>query len=206
MIKTEIIKSSHPVALRHAVDILRHGGVVAFPTDTVYGLAVTPYTAETVERLFTVKGRNSSRAIAILIGQLDQLSKVTTNISEIAQRLVKHFWPGPLTLVVPKHESLPDVISPNQTVGVRMPDHPFALRLLNEIGPLAVSSANLSGADNTTTASEVMSQLKGRVDLILDGGVTPGGIPSTVVDCTGINLSILRPGPLTLDELENALR
>lgn len=206
MIKTELIRADHPVALRHAADVLQHGGMVAFPTDTVYGLAALPFSVDTVEQLFTAKGRLSSRAIAILVGKIDQLEKVTTGMNERAKRLVERFWPGPLTLVVPKNKNLPDVLSQNQTIGVRMPDHEIALSLLRTVGPLAVTSANLSGGDNPNSAQEVQAQLGGRVHLILDGGRSPGGVPSTVVDCTRPELSILRPGPITLDDMELALK
>jgi L-threonylcarbamoyladenylate synthase len=203
--KTEILRADHSVAMSHAVDVLQHGGMVAFPTDTVYGLAALPFNGEFVERLFTAKGRNSSRAIAILIGDFADLKSVVAEFGEIATQLAQRFWPGPLTLIVPKHPSLPAELSQDTTIGVRMPNHPIALALLRKIGPLAVTSANLSGQDNTNTAEEVLKQLHGRVHLILDGGRSPGGIPSTVVDCTSSELTILREGPLTLDAVKVAL-
>jgi L-threonylcarbamoyladenylate synthase len=202
---TELLPADHPIALRHSVDVLRHGGLVAFPTDTIYGLASLPFQSEFVERLFTAKGRNSNRAIAVLIGKLDDLPLITRDISENARRLAEQFWPGPLTMVVPKNLRLPDVLSQNDSVGVRMPDHPIALALLRLIGPLAVTSANRSGMDNTNTAEEVKAQLSGRIHLILDGGRSPGGVPSTVVDCTGPELAILRPGPISLEMMQKAL-
>mgnify|MGYP001131820698 FL=1 len=202
---TELLPADHPIALRHSVDVLRHGGLVAFPTDTIYGLASLPFQSEFVERLFTAKGRNSNRAIAVLIGKLDDLPLITRDISENARRLAVQFWPGPLTMVVPKNLRLPDVLSQNDSVGVRMPDHPIALALLRLIGPLAVTSANRSGMDNTNTAEEVKAQLSGRIHLILDGGRSPGGVPSTVVDCTGPELAVLRPGPISLDMMQKAL-
>jgi L-threonylcarbamoyladenylate synthase len=203
--KTEILRADHSVALSHAVDVLQHGGMVAFPTDTVYGLAALPFNGEFVERLFTAKGRNSSRAISILIGDLADLKRVVAEFGETATHLAQRFWPGPLTLIVPKHPSLPAELSQDTTIGVRMPNHPIALALLRKIGPLAVTSANLSGQDNTNTAEEVIKQLQGRVHLILDGGRSPGGIPSTVVDCTSSELTILREGPITLDAVKVAL-
>ena len=202
---TELLPADHPIALRHSVDVLRHGGLVAFPTDTIYGLASLPFQSEFVERLFTAKGRNSNRAIAVLIGKLDDLPLITRDISENARRLAVQFWPGPLTMVVPKNLRLPDVLSQNDSVGVRMPDHPIALALLRLIGPLAVTSANRSGMDNTNTAEEVKAQLSGRIHLILDGGRSPGGVPSTVVDCTGPELAVLRPGPISLEMMQKAL-
>jgi L-threonylcarbamoyladenylate synthase len=203
--ETEIIKADHICAIPHAVDILQHGGLVAFPTDTVYGLATLPFTAEDVERLFSAKGRSNARAIAILIGDYSDLSRVVDRFDERAMQLAKHFWPGPLTLVVRKLQTLPDTLSQDGTIGIRMPDHPIALELLRNIGPLAVTSANISGEDNANTAVEVQQQLKGRVHLILDGGKTSGGVPSTVLDCLSSSLTILRQGPITLEAIEAAL-
>jgi L-threonylcarbamoyladenylate synthase len=203
--KTELMRADHPLALRHAADILQHGGLVAFPTDTVYGLAALPFQGETVERLYIVKARNSERAIAVLLGDISQLSKVASQLSPTALRLAERFWPGPLTLVVPRLPTLPEILSANLTIGVRIPDHPVALALLKLIGPLAVTSANLSGKENASTAQEVLAQLDGRFHLILDGGQTPGGMPSTVIDCTKPGLTILREGPIRLKDLQAAI-
>ena len=203
--KTEILRADHPVAMRHAADILKHGGLVAFPTDTVYGLATLPFKVEYVERLYTAKGRNSERAIAILLGDLSQISQVTPEMGKMAMKLARRFWPGPLTLIVPRLAQLPSVLSSNLTIGVRIPDHPVALSLLKLIGPLAVTSANLSGKENANTAQQVLDQLDGRIHLILDGGQTPGGVPSTVADCTGLETLILREGPISLVELKGVL-
>ncbi len=203
--KTEVIHAEHPIALNHAVDILKHGGLVAFPTDTVYGLASLPFQGEYVERLYVAKGRNSERAIALLLGDHKQLEQVARDIGETAKLWARKFWPGPLTLIVPRLESLPDVLSPTSSIGVRVPDHPVALALLNMVGPLAVTSANLSGYENTNTSQDVFDQLNGRIHLILDGGRTPGGVPSTVVDCTVEDPIVLREGPITLDDLMRVL-
>ena len=204
-VKTELIRADHPIALRHAVDVLNHGGLVAFPTDTVYGLAALPFQTETVERLFIAKGRNSDRAIALLIGAIQDLPKVTANFPLRATHLAERFWPGPLTLIVAGSLTLPEMISPNATVGVRMPDHAFALELLRKIGPLAVTSANLSGHENALTAQEVLAQLDGRIHLVLDGGRTPGSLPSTVVDCISTEMAILRAGPISESDIRLAL-
>jgi L-threonylcarbamoyladenylate synthase len=202
---TEILRVGYPSALNHAVDVLQHGGFVAFPTDTVYGLAALPFKSEYVEGLFSAKGRNNARAIAILIGDYTDLKLVVENFDETSDRLAHRFWPGPLTLVVSRHAGLPETLSPDGTIGVRMPDHPVALALLRKIGPLAVTSANISGQDNAITADEVNRQLNGRVHLILDGGRTSGGVPSTVVNCTSSPLSLLREGPISLDAIQAAL-
>ena len=203
--KTEILRYDHPVALQHAADVLQNGGLVVFPTDTVYGLASLPTREEYIERLYIVKGRNSSRAIAVLIGQLSDLDKVAISPSNSALRLAEKYWPGPLTLIVPRHPSLPEVLSPQPTIGVRMPDHPVALALLRLTGPLAVTSANLSGRENSTTAQEALDQLKGRIHLVIDGGRTPGGVPSTVIDCTRSEPLILRAGPISLEAVRATL-
>ena len=203
---TEIIKSDHPVALPHAVDVLKHGGLVVFPTDTVYGLAALPVKDEYIERLYVVKGRDSTRAIAILISSPDELDEISNLPNDMAFRLARQFWPGPLTLIVPRHPNLPNSMSPNSTIGVRIPDHDFALKLLSMIGPLGVTSANISGRENTNTVKEVMNQLKGRVHLVIDGGQTSGGIPSTVVDCTTKEPRILRKGPIDIEEIKLAIQ
>jgi len=188
-------------ALEQALELLQQGELVAFPTDTVYGLGVMAFDAQAIDRLYQAKGREAGKAIAILVGEAEALQRVTAGMNEMAMRLAQRFWPGPLTLVVEGHPSLPANLSPRPTVGVRMPDHPVALTLLRRAGPLAVTSANLSGAPNANTAQEVLAQLGGRVALILDGGKTPGGLPSTVLDCTGPQPVILRLGPITLEQI-----
>ncbi len=203
--QTEIMSVDSPNAISHAVDVLKHCGLVAFPTDTVYGIAAYPFNVECIERLYGAKGRNSQKAIAILVGDISQLDKVAVSLSQTATRLAKRFWPGPLTLIVPRHPSLPRILAPDPTIGVRMPDHPVALALLQQVGPLAVTSANISGQNNTTTAKEVMAQLRGRVHLVLDGGVSPGGVPSTVVDCIKVEPAVLRTGPISLEAIRAAL-
>ena len=199
--KTEIISANHPNAIRHAIDVLRNDGLVAFPTDTVYGLAAPVNNIESIKRLYVVKGRNNTKAIAVLLGDSNQLSQVAVDLSETAQKTADSLWPGPLTMIVPRNPALPEILSPLPTIGVRIPDHPVALALLKTAGPLAVTSANLSGAANTLTAMQVLKQLKGRIHLIIDGGRTPGGVPSTVIDYTTNEPKILREGPITLKQI-----
>jgi len=198
---TLVVPADDPRALQQALDTLQQGGLVAFPTDTVYGLGALAFDPISIECLYAVKGRESSKAIPILICDLGELSQVAATIDSRTRRLAERFWPGPLTLVVPRHPSLPEVLTPYPTVGVRMPDHPVALAFIKRTGPLAVTSANLSGQPSATTAGEVLAYLRGRIDLLLDGGPTPGGVSSTVVDCSGPDLAILRQGPITLEEL-----
>lgn len=203
--KTEIIPATHPSAINHAIDVLNCCGLVAFPTDTVYGLAAPAFNEEAIERLYVVKGRNHTRAIALLMSKIHHLEQVAINITDLAQNLAKNFWPGPLTLILDRNPSLPGLLAPEPTIGVRIPDHPDALRLMDETGPLAVTSANISGEPPSKSAQEVMAQLKGRIHLIIDAGPSPGGVPSTVVDCTSPSLKILRTGPISLDQLQTAV-
>jgi L-threonylcarbamoyladenylate synthase len=200
-VETQLIAAADPEALSRALEVLRRGGLVAFPTDTVYGVGVSAFDPAGIEQLFTVKGRDTSKAIAVLLGDAADLPRVTAGMNPLAGRLAERFWPGPLTLVVSRHPGLPAALSPQPTIGVRMPDHPVALELLRRAGPLATTSANLSGQASPVTAQEVMDQLGGRIALVLDGGRTPGGLASTVVDCTGSAPVILRQGPLSLEEL-----
>ncbi|HHY89084.1 MAG TPA: threonylcarbamoyl-AMP synthase [Chloroflexi bacterium] len=204
-LKTTRVAVNDPDALRQAMYTLRTGGLVAFPTDTVYGLAADVHSEAAIERIFEVKDRDMSKAIAVLVGEVSQLALVAENLSETAHILAARFWPGALTLVVPKHSGLPDHLSPYTTVGVRMPDHAFARELLRAAGPLATTSANRSGGPNPLTADDVLEQLDGRLDLLIDGGRCPGGVPSTVVDCTGAEARILRQGAITAAEIEHAL-
>ena len=200
--KTEIIPASE---IQTALEILQSGGIVAFPTDTVYGLGSLAFDNAAIESIYTAKDRPIEKAIPILIGDLSDLDQVADDIPDMALRFAARFWPGPLTCVVPKKQTLPSAVSATHTVAVRIPDHPDARALLRAAGPMAVTSANISGQPSPSTAQEVYEQLNGRIPLILDGGKTKGGIPSTLVDCTGEKPVILREGPISLAELLAAL-
>jgi L-threonylcarbamoyladenylate synthase len=202
--RTEILLASLPNAIPRALEILRTGNLVAFPTDTVYGVGGLAFDGKAVESIYVAKDRPIEKAIPVLISDLDDLEKVGTNIPETARRLASRFWPGPLTILVSKQLTLPESVSATSTVGVRVPDHEVARRLLRAAGPMAVTSANISGGQNPVTAQEVHEQLGGRIPLIIDGGRTPGGVPSTLVDCTGKEIRILRDGPISLAELFSA--
>jgi L-threonylcarbamoyladenylate synthase len=203
--KTEILPADSPQSLPRALAVLQRGGLVAFPTDTIYGLGALAFNAAAVESIYTAKGRPEEKAIPVLIADPLDLEKVALEISEIAAALAAHFWPGPLTLIVPKHPCLPDVVSVNTTVGVRIPDHVIARALLQSAGPLAVTSANRSGQGSACTAEDVLLQLGGRIPLILDGGRSPGGIPTTVEDCVGAEPQILREGAIPKAEIWKVL-
>lgn len=199
--KTSLLPVNANNSISHAVDVLRLGGVVAFPTDTVYGLGALAFMPESIKLLYRIKRREHSKAIAILIANPEQLAEIVQQPTEAAQRLARRFWPGPLTLVLPRDPKVPQELAPGNTIGVRVPNHPVALALLKEAGPMGVTSANLSGRDSAETAQEVLEQLEGRAHLILDGGRAPGGVPSTVVDMTGKLPKVLRSGPIGEAEL-----
>jgi len=206
MTETRLIPATQPDAIEQALRILRAGGLAAFPTDTVYGVGALAFDGPAVESIYAAKDRPVEKAIPILIADADDLDKVAVDIPPMARILAARFWPGPLTLVVPKQPTLPEAISATTTVAVRIPDHPVARALLRAAGPMAVTSANLSGQPSPVNAEEVMRQLNGRIPLVLDGGVTPGGVPSTLVDCIGAEPVLLREGPLTKEQILAVLK
>jgi len=198
---TDILSAHDSKTIPRAIEILRARGLVAFPTDTVYGVGALAFDGKAVESIYIAKNRPIEKAIPVLIGDKDDLEIVGVDIPEIAYRLAARFWPGPLTCIIPKKPTLPESVSATDTVGVRVPDHEAARALLRAAGPMAVTSANISGQPNPSSAEEVFAQLDGRIDLIIDGGITPGGVPSTLVDCTGDEVRILREGPISLEEI-----
>ena len=203
--KTLIVSANASDAIQHALEILNHGGLVAFPTDTVYGVGALAFDGKAIESIYIAKDRPIEKAIPILIADAEDMDKVGMNIPTVAREIAKRFFPGPLTCVIPKQPTLPSAVSATSTVGVRVPDHDVARLLLRAAGPMAVTSANISGQLSPSTAEEVFAQLNGRIELIIDGGKTPGGVASTVVDCTTDELKILREGPISLEEIRKKL-
>lgn len=203
--QTEILHASSTRAISRALEVLQSGGLVAFPTDTVYGVGAVAFDDRAIQSIYAAKDRPVEKAIPILIGDAQDLEKVAVDIPVTALKLAARFWPGALTVLVPKRADLPRAVSATATVGVRVPDHEVARALLRAAGPMAVTSANISGAQSPITAQEVFEQLAGRIALIIDGGRTPGGVPSTLVDCSGPDLQILREGPISYRELQSAL-
>ena len=190
-----------------AAELLRQGRLVAFPTETVYGLGADATQAGAVRRIFAAKGRPSTNPLIVHVADAFFARQYTTHWSELAEALAAVFWPGPLTLVLPKHPSIVDEVSAGlHTVGLRVPDHPFALELLHAFGgPVAAPSANRSNQVSPTTADHVRTELGERVDLILDGGPCTVGIESTVLDLTGKTPTILRPGGVSRAQLQAVL-
>ncbi len=201
-----ICPAGDPDCIALAVEILRDGGVVAFPTDTVYGLAADARQPDAVAELYIVKRRAPDKAIPILIAGLEDLQHFVSHVPEPARRLMEAFWPGGLTLILPIAPNVPAIISPGPGIAVRMPNHPVPRELIRRLGaPLATTSANISGAESPSTAQEVFAQLGRRVDLILDGGPTPGPIPSTIVDFTSSPPRLLRAGALDPAEIRRLI-
>jgi L-threonylcarbamoyladenylate synthase len=196
-----------PSGFRRAVALLRAGQLVAFPTDTVYGVGAVIWNRQAIRQLYEAKLRPSDKAIPVLLASAGDLSLVARDLSQSTLRLAERFWPGPLTLVVPRAPAVPDEVGAGgATVAVRVPDHDLARALILAAGaPLATTSANLSGQASAVTAQEVAAQLGSRIPLVLDGGPCPGGVASTVVDLTGPAPAILRPGPVSLRDILSAL-
>ena len=204
MNKTVLLSINDPQAAPLAQEIIKSGGLIAFPTDTIYGLACDPWNEQAILALYEAKRRPPEKAIPVLIGDMDQLSLVASHISPKAAHIAKLFWPGALTILLQKIDNLPLALSQYPCVGIRMPGHPALLSLLKATGPLATTSANLSGSPNLVSANDVFAQFADRIDLVLDGGETAGDMASTVVDCTGGELVILRQGPIAAGELISA--
>jgi len=198
----DMLPINDPVSLVRAHEIIQEGGVIAFPTDTVYGIGVSSFNEKAIEKIYQVKGRSKLKAIPILISDAEQLDQITSNVSPTTSQIVDEFWPGALTLILPIHPELPGNLSSGKTIGVRVPDHDLVRDLLRMTGPLAATSANLSGKPSALTAKEVQMQLGEGIDLILDGGKVPGGMASTVLDCSGDEPRILREGPVPWEKIE----
>jgi L-threonylcarbamoyladenylate synthase len=203
--KVEVLPANDPESISRAVRVLQRGGLIAFATDTVYGLGTLAFNPQAINRIYKVKERSRENPIPVLMASSAELPHVAVRLSSLAMRLAEHFWPGPVTLVVLRNPRLPDEISVFPTVGVRVPDHPSTQALLDASGPLAVTSANRSGRPSPCTAEEVLRELGGRIDLLLDDGRTPGGAPSTVIDCTQSKPRILREGPVREEDIQAAL-
>ena len=191
-----------------AIETLKRGGLVAFPTDTVYGLGASALDEEAVARVFEAKERPRHLALPLLLAHISQIASVAQGVPEIAWRLAERFLPGGLTLVLFKSPSIPDVVTGGgHKIAVRVPNHPVPIALIEGIGaPITGTSANLSGSPSPVTAEEVHRQMGDRVDLIIDGGRCPGGVDSTVLDLTTETPTILRQGALSAEEIESVCR
>ncbi len=189
--------------IKRAAEVIRKGGLVAFPTETVYGLGANALDREAVIKIFRAKGRPLDNPLIVHVSDMKMINAIA-EMNEVAEKLAKKFFPGPITLVVDKKEVIPSEVTAGlKTVAIRMPSHPIALKLIEVSGvPIAAPSANLAGKPSPTKAEHVIDDLYGKVDLIIDGGETNIGVESTVVDTTVYPVEILRPGGLPIEEIQ----
>lgn len=195
-----LVRLNNPGAFEQALTMLRAGEAICFPTDTVYGIGASGLHSTAVQRLFALKRRPYTQAIPLLIGDPEDLAAVALHITPLAHRLAQ-LWPGALTIIVPAAPHLPpELLAGGNTVAVRLPDHAWLRSLIRALGsPLAATSANIHGQPAAQTAAEVVTQFGDTVALVLDGGSTPGPLPSTIVDCTGDQPRVLRHGALDVE-------
>ncbi|MCA1900084.1 MAG: threonylcarbamoyl-AMP synthase [Chloroflexi bacterium] len=203
---TKILKATTENILL-AAEILRAGGLVAFPTETVYGLGANALDEEAVKKIFAAKERPAADPLIVHLAGLEHIEQAAKSAPPLARRLAERFWPGPLTLILPKQPQIPRLVTSGlDTVAVRAPAHPVALSLLRAAGtPIAAPSANRFGHTSPTAARHVWDDLKDRIEIILDGGATPLGVESTVLDISAVPPRILRPGGVTREMLEDEI-
>jgi L-threonylcarbamoyladenylate synthase len=199
------LMNSYPEAVERSINVLNEGGVIVFPTDTVYGLATKYDNYQGIQRIYQVKGRDQTKALAVLIGNIDQADLIASGSPIVSKKLMAKFWPGALTIVLKKRSDLKSPLSVDDSIGIRIPDDKFVRELANHIGPLATTSANRSGFPSITKIDEVIDQIGSYVDLLIDGGECTGGIPSTVIDCRNEKYKILREGAITGEFIDRFL-
>jgi L-threonylcarbamoyladenylate synthase len=202
------ISSEIQQQVEQGISILKRGGIVAFPTDTVYGLGACANINQAVERVYKLKKRPQNRALPLLLADIWQISEVAESVSQIAWLLARNFLPGALTLVLHKSSFVPNIITAGgNTIAVRIPAHPVPVTLIQGLGvPIVGTSANLSGEANSLTADEVYTQFRDSIDLVIDGGQCPGGKESTVVDVIRETAVVLREGAISREELERVAK
>ena len=193
--------------IQEAADIIKHGGLVAIPTETVYGLAANALDGDSVAKMFVAKGRPMDNPVIVHISDIAEIYKLVSDFPEKAKILAQNFWPGPLTMVLPKSDLIPDEVSAGlDTVGIRMPSHRISKEIIKLSGcPYAAPSANLSGSPSPTTAQHVINDLNGRLDAIVDGGQSEVGLESTVITLATDIPTVLRPGGITLEQLKKVI-
>lgn len=204
--KIDNLSTQIALQIDRATEIIQAGGIVAFPTDTVYGLGADVFNSKAIERVYKVKQRSHRLPLPILLADATQVAAVVDSVSEVAQLLMRYFWPGGLTLLLPKAASLPDSITAGTNkVAIRIPNHIVPFTLIRRLGiPIIGTSANISDRPSAVTAQEVEQQIGSQIDLIINMGRCPGGLESTVVDVTGETPVILRQGIIPEDEIKRA--
>ncbi|MDZ7262191.1 MAG: L-threonylcarbamoyladenylate synthase [candidate division KSB1 bacterium] len=204
------INPHHPEeeTLHLASEVIRQDGVIGYPTETVYGLGANIFSAQAVNRIFEIKGRDRTKPIIVIVASLEQVWELVTEIPEIGLELIKAFWPGPLTIVFKASEKVPESLSGgSKTIALRIPNSKICLELLKWCQvPLTSTSANLAGGPNPLTATAVWDALASRIDLLLDGGPAPSKLPSTVIDVTQVEPQIRRAGAIEIEKIERIIR
>lgn len=197
--KTLILKDD----FHKAADVIKSGGLAAVPTETVYGLAANGLNEDAVAKIYEVKGRPETKPISLLVYDMKMAEQFCTEIPKDAYTLAESFWPGPLTMILKKSGTVPDIVTAGgETVGVRCPDHPMTLAIINEAGvPLAAPSANFSGEPSPKNAAAVLGYFDGKIECAVDGGECSVGIESTIIDMTARPYKVLRPGGLSAEKI-----
>ncbi len=193
--------------LKEVASLINDGGVVIFPTETVYGIGGDAFNEKAVEKIYELKSRPKSKAISLLIGDLSMIDDLAVDVSETERKIIENFFPGPLTIILKKSKKVPDIVTAGfDTVGVRMPENEIALKLIREVGkPLATPSANISGKPSGTEYSEIIKDFDGKIDCFIDGGKTKIGFASTIVKVENGEIKILREGKITKEDIEKVL-
>jgi L-threonylcarbamoyladenylate synthase len=192
--------------IKAAVDCLKSGGIIAIPTDTVYGLGADPFNPDAVQKLYTIKGRPEGKPIPLVLGSVEDVNKVAQNLPGFFFYLTERFWPGGLTIIVQSKNLLPQLTAGGTTVGLRIPNQPLLLQILQDFGgPIAITSANLSGEPAATSPQEFSDELSAKIDYIVDDGQTPGPIPSTVYDISVSPPQMRREGVISAETLTKEL-
>ena len=200
-----LVKKPDEVAVLEGAKLIKSGEIVGMPTETVYGLGADATNPDAIKKVFLAKGRPQDNPLIVHISSMEMMKFVVREIPEFAKNLADKFWPGPLTIVLPKSDNIPDCVSAGlSTVGVRMPNHKAALALIEKSGtPIAAPSANTSGKPSPTTANHVLEDMDGKIPLILDGGMCCHGVESTVISVKDNTVTILRPGFITAEDFES---
>ena len=193
--------------LRYPAEIIKNGGIVVFPTETVYGIGTNGLDKEAVERLYKIKERPLNKPISLLVSDFEMIEKVAKNISEIEYKIMKKFFPGPLTIILNKKDIVPDIVtSGGNTVGIRIPDEEITRKLIKYTGvPIAAPSANISGKPSGIDVQEIIKEFGDKVDYYIDGGKSKLGIGSTILKVENNTIKILREGSISKKEIENAI-
>ena len=194
--------------LMMVAEVIKAGGIIGYPTETVYGLGADPFNPAAVNKIFRLKGREKNKPILLIAENIDQVKQLTAEYPMTAETLASAFWPGPLTMVFRASTELPvEIIGVNRTIGIRIPDHKMCLELIKISGvPITSTSANISGSKNPTSAEEVAANFGDQLDLIIDGGPAKSEIPSTVVSVDQEKVRLLREGAISKTEIEKILR